>query len=97
MYVQMLSHAVSRLRAGSEESAAIDVLNTPEMALNLPLDHFIPRSYIRDDRLRLAAYRELAAAEDEGALDGLLRPLRARYGSLPHQIDDRAYPLRPRP
>jgi len=94
MYVQMLSHAVSRLRAGSEESAAIDVLNTPEMALNLPLDHFIPRSYIRDERLRLAAYRELAAAEDEGALDGLLRSLRDRYGSLPDQIDNLAYSLR---
>ncbi len=94
MYVQMLSHAVTRLRAGSEESAAVDVLNTPEMALNLPLDHFIPRSYIRDERLRLAAYRELAAAEDEGELDGLLRSLRDRYGSLPDQIDNLAYSLR---
>ena len=64
------------------------------MALNLPLDHFIPRSYIRDERLRLAAYRELAAAEDEGALDGLLRSLRDRYGSLPDQIDNLAYSLR---
>ena len=94
MYVQMLNTAVNRLRSGGDEKHVDDVLSTPEMNLDLPLDHFIPRSHIRDERLRLAAYRELAAAEDEDQLDGLLRSLRDRYGAPPRQLDNLAYSLR---
>jgi len=94
MYVQMLNTAVDRLRSGGDEKHVDDVLSTPEMNLDLPLDHFIPRSHIRDERLRLAAYRELAAAEDEDQLQGLLRSLRDRYGAPPKQLDNLAYSLR---
>ena len=94
MYVQMLGHAVQRIRSGGDEDLVKDVLTTPEMNLNLPLDHFIPRSYIRDERLRLQAYRELAAAEDEAQLDGLFRSLRDRYGAAPAQLDNLAFSLR---
>ena len=94
MYVQMLGHAVQRMRNGGEEDLVQDALSTPEMNLNLPLDHFIPRSYVRDERLRLLAYRELAGAEDEPQLDGLFRSLRDRYGPPPAQLDNLAYSLR---
>ncbi len=94
MYVQMLGHAVQRLRSGGDEDLVRDALTTPEMNLNLPLDHFIPRSFIRDERLRLQAYRELAAAEDEAQLDGLFRSLRDRYGAPPPQLDNLAFSLR---
>src|SRR6059036_2867404 len=53
MYLQMLQGAVARLRSGAEEERVGDVLSTPEMTVDLPLDHFVPRSYIRDERLRL--------------------------------------------
>ena len=94
MYLQMLQSAVSRLRTGSEETAVGDVLSTAEMNLDLPLDHFIPRSYIRDEKLRLGAYRQLANAEDEEELDSILRSLKDRYGPAPDQLDNLAYSLR---
>ena len=94
MYLQMLQSAVSKLRTGAEESAIPDVLSTAEMNLDLPLDHFIPRSYIRDEKLRLGAYRQLAGAEDEADLDSMLRSLRDRYGTAPPQLDNLAYSLR---
>ncbi|OLC01632.1 MAG: hypothetical protein AUI15_04970 [Actinobacteria bacterium 13_2_20CM_2_66_6] len=94
MYLQMLQSAVSKLRTGSEETAVADVLSTAEMSLDLPLDHFIPRSYIRDEKLRLTAYRQLANAEDEQELDSMLRSLRDRYGTAPAQLDNLAYSLR---
>jgi transcription-repair coupling factor (superfamily II helicase) len=94
MYLQMLQSAVSKLRTGSEETAVGDVLSTAEMNLDLPLDHFIPRSYIRDEKLRLGAYRQLAGAEDEAELDSLLRSLKDRYGTAPAQLDNLAYSLR---
>ncbi len=64
------------------------------MNLDLPLDHFIPRSYIRDEKLRLGAYRQLAGAEDEQELDSMLRSLKDRYGTAPAQLDNLAYSLR---
>jgi transcription-repair coupling factor (superfamily II helicase) len=94
MYLQMLQSAVSKMRSGSEESAVGDVLSTTEMNLDLPLDHFIPRSYIRDEKLRLGAYRQLAATEDEQELDSVLRSLEDRYGPGPTQLDNLAYSLR---
>ncbi len=94
MYLQMLQSAVGKLRTGSEETVIGDVLATTEMNLDLPLDHFIPRSYIRDEKLRLGAYRQLAGTEDEEELDAVLRSLQDRYGPGPAQLDNLAYSLR---
>ena len=94
MYLQMLQSAVNKLRSGSEETVVGDVLSTAEMNLELPLDHFIPRSYIRDEKLRLGAYRQLAGAEDEPELDAVLRSLIDRYGPGPAQLDNLVYSLR---
>jgi transcription-repair coupling factor (superfamily II helicase) len=94
MYLQMLQQAVAKLRSGAEEETVSDVLTTPEINLDLPLDHFVPRSYIRDERLRLGAYRQLAAAEDEEELDSVLRSLRDRYGPPPAQLGNLVYSLR---
>src|SRR5207248_1497971 len=94
MYLQMLQSAVARLRSGEEEASVEDVLSTPEMNLDLPLDHLIPRSYIRDERLRLGAYRQLADAEDETGLEAILASLRDRYGRPPAQLDNLVYSLR---
>jgi transcription-repair coupling factor (superfamily II helicase) len=90
----MLQGAVAKMRSGSEETVIGDVLSTTEMNLDLPLDHFIPRSYIRDEKLRLGAYRQLAGTEDEEELDSILRSLEDRYGSGPKQLDNLAYSLR---
>jgi transcription-repair coupling factor (superfamily II helicase) len=94
MYLQMLQGAVAKMRSGSEETVIGDVLSTTEMNLDLPLDHFIPRSYIRDEKLRLGAYRQLAGTEDEQELDSILRSLEDRYGPGPAQLDNLAYSLR---
>ncbi len=94
MYLQMLQSAVAKLRSGAEEEAVGDVLSTAEMNLDLPLDHFIPRSYIRDERLRLGAYRQLAGAEDEPDLERILSSLRDRYGRAPAQLDNLVYSLK---
>jgi transcription-repair coupling factor (superfamily II helicase) len=94
MYLQMLQGAVSKLRSGTEESRASDVLSTPELSIDLPLDHFVPRSYIRDERLRLDAYRQLAGTEDEAELESVLRSLRDRYGPPPAQLGNLVYSLR---
>src|SRR5260370_7629024 len=90
----MLQSAVGKRRRGEDETAVADVLSTTELNLDLPLDHFIPRSYIRDEKLRLGAYRQLAATEDEEELESVLRSLEDRYGTGPAQLGNLAYSLR---
>src|SRR6202171_2786934 len=94
MYLQMLQSAVWKIRSGSEDTAVGDVLSTTEMTLDLPLDHFIPRSYIRDEKLRLGAYRQLAGTEDEEELEAVLRSLQGGSRPGPKQLDNLAYSLR---
>jgi transcription-repair coupling factor (superfamily II helicase) len=94
MYLQMLQSAVTKLRTGADETAVGDVLSTEEMNLDLPLDHFIPRSYIRDEKQRLGAYRQLAGAEDDEELESALRSLEDRYGPGPAQLGNLAFSLR---
>ncbi|MGH7904190.1 MAG: transcription-repair coupling factor [Candidatus Dormibacteraceae bacterium] len=71
-----------------------DIVSGPELALDLPLDHFIPRSFVREERLRLGAYRELAAASDEDSLAAVVRSLRDRYGNPPAQLENLVFSLR---
>jgi transcription-repair coupling factor (superfamily II helicase) len=85
---------VTKLRTGADETAVGDVLSTEEMNLDLPLDHFIPRSYIRDEKQRLGAYRQLAGAEDDEELESALRSLEDRYGPGPAQLGNLAFSLR---
>jgi transcription-repair coupling factor (superfamily II helicase) len=94
MYMQMLQSTVSRMRDRGEGQDVSDVLTTADLNLDLPLDHFIPHSFVRDERLRLGAYRDLAASEDEEMLEGTLRSLRDRFGPLPVQVENLAYSLR---
>src|SRR5207302_8542716 len=86
--------AVSMLRTGSDERTVAAVLSTAEMYFDTPLDHVIARSDIRDEKLRLGAYRHLAGADDEADLDSMLRSLKDRYGTAPPQLDNLAYSLR---
>src|SRR5439155_25917744 len=44
--------------------------------------------------LRLGAYRQLAACEDEAELEGAFRSLRDRFGTPPKELDNLAYSLR---
>src|SRR5258706_14402862 len=64
------------------------------MTLDRTLYHVIPRSFIRDEKLRHGAYRQLAGTEDEQELDSILRSLEDRYGPGPAQLDNLAYSLR---
>ena len=54
-----------------------------DVRIDLPVDAHLPPDYIASDRLRLEAYRRLAAASDDAAVDALVEELNDRYGALP--------------
>lgn len=76
LYVRMVGEAVQAFKGEREEE-------TPEVTIELPVDAHLPESYIATERLRLEAYKKIAAAVDRAALDEVKAELEDRYGKLP--------------
>ncbi|WP_159798140.1 transcription-repair coupling factor [Puerhibacterium puerhi] len=76
LYVRMVGEAVQAFRGEKEEEQ-------PEVTVELPVDAHLPESYIATERLRLEAYKKIAAAQDAAALAEVREELVDRYGALP--------------
>lgn len=58
-----------------------------EVKVELPIDAHIPADYLPHERLRLEAYRRLADATTDVAVDEVAAELLDRYGSLPTPVE----------
>jgi len=76
LYIRLVGEAVADFRGEAEEKAA-------EMKIELPVNAHLPHDYVPGERLRLEAYRKLAAALTNGAIDEVQAELVDRYGELP--------------
>jgi len=80
LYVRMVGEAVADFRG---EAPA----EQPDVTIELPVDAHIPQAYVATERLRLEAYRKIAAADDEAALESVRAELVDRYGPVPAAVD----------
>ncbi|MCK0117893.1 transcription-repair coupling factor [Isoptericola sp. S6320L] len=80
LYVRMVGEAVAAFRGDREEEQ-------PEVTIELPVDAHLPESYIATERLRLEAYKKIAAAQDAAALAEVRAELVDRYGALPEPTE----------
>ncbi len=76
LYVRMVGEAVANFRGDGPEEM-------PDVAIELPVDAHLPETYIATERLRLEAYKKIAAAGDAAALAEVRAELVDRYGALP--------------
>ena len=58
-----------------------------DVKVELPVDAHIPHDYVTGERLRLEAYRRIAAATDDAAIAEVVAELRDRYGPLPEPVE----------
>ena len=79
LYIRMVGEAVASYRGDQPEEL-------PDVTVELPVDAHIPHDYIAHERLRLEAYRKLAAAADEAALAEISEELVDRYGPIPEPV-----------
>ena len=82
LYVRLVGEAVAEFRgdAAHEEQ--------PEVKVDLPVDANLPADYLPGERLRLEAYRALASAVTDAAVDDVRDELLDRYGALPPQVEN---------
>jgi transcription-repair coupling factor (superfamily II helicase) len=83
LYVRLVGEAVEAYRAVVDGGTVAAVEEPKEVRIDLPVDAHLPPDYIGSDRLRLEAYRRLAAASDDAAVDAVIDELVDRYGPLP--------------
>ncbi|WP_457949121.1 transcription-repair coupling factor [Pseudarthrobacter sp. alpha12b] len=76
LYIRLVGEAVADFRGEAEEKAA-------EMKIELPVNAHLPHDYVPGERLRLEAYRKLAAALTNESIEEVQAELVDRYGELP--------------
>ncbi|MEE1929435.1 transcription-repair coupling factor [Streptomyces sp. TRM 70351] len=87
LYVRMVGEAVADFRAslegrGEEEAAPLEV------KIELPVDAHVPHDYAPGERLRLQAYRSIAAADSQEDIAAVREELVDRYGPLPEPVEN---------
>ncbi|OBG01465.1 transcription-repair coupling factor [Mycolicibacter sinensis] len=82
LYVRLVGEAVEAYRAAFN-GETVTSEETKDVRIDLPVDAHLPPEYINSDRLRLEAYRRLAAAPDDQAINAVIDELTDRYGPLP--------------
>lgn len=83
LYVRLVGEAVEAYRAAADGKTVATPEEPKDVRIDLPVDAHLPPDYIGSDRLRLEAYRRLAAAQDDAAVDAVIEELNDRYGPLP--------------
>jgi transcription-repair coupling factor (superfamily II helicase) len=82
LYVRMVGEAVAQFKGEkpAEEEA--------EVKVDLPVDAHLPHDYVSVDRLRLEAYRKIAAAASDTELREVVAELTDRYGQPPDAVSN---------
>ena len=80
LYVRLVGEALAQAR-GDADTAPLEV------KIELPFDAHIPHDYVPEERLRLEAYRSIAAAVSDADVDAVAEELTDRYGSPPQAVE----------
>jgi transcription-repair coupling factor (superfamily II helicase) len=79
---------VKLMGAAFDEAKGLPWREEAEVRIDLPLNAFIPPSYIADENLRLEAYRRIAAASDDAEAEEVRAEITDRYGGpLPAPVE----------
>jgi transcription-repair coupling factor (superfamily II helicase) len=82
LYVRLVGEAVAEYRQGG--SGAVE--EVADIKVEVPIDAHIPHGYVAEERLRLEAYKRLAAAVTEDDVAGVAEELTDRYGQIPEPV-----------
>ncbi|GGG16743.1 transcription-repair-coupling factor [Rhodococcoides trifolii] len=86
LYVRLVGEAVEAYRAAADGTPITTDEPTKEVRIDLPVDAHIPPDYVTSDRLRLEAYRKLAAASTDAEIAAVIEELVDRYGPVPAEV-----------
>ena len=71
-----------------QSSARSDAAESTDVKVDLPVDANLPVEYLPGERLRLEAYRALAGASTDEAVDAVRDELVDRFGPIPPPVEN---------
>ena len=87
LYMRMVGEAVAEYREALA-SGEIQEEEPLEVKIELPVDAHVPHDYAPGERLRLQAYRSIAAVNSEEDIQQVREELTDRYGKLPEPVEN---------
>ncbi len=83
LYVRMVGEAVRELKDGGADEPEAGEPEAVETKVELPVDAHLPHEYVPGERLRLDAYRRIAAITSDDEIGAVHDELKDRFGPLP--------------
>ncbi|MEJ5250261.1 MAG: transcription-repair coupling factor [Chthonomonadetes bacterium] len=87
LYAEMLAEAIRELRGQPEETFYLP-------PVDVPVNVYIPASYIADESQRILFYKKMAAVRQNKDVDEIEHELRDRFGPLPEVVQNALWLLR---
>jgi len=91
LYVKLLADAVEGLKALAKGEPPPPSAIQPAVIIDVPLQAFIPESYVGDLNLRLSLYQRMSSAEALDAAADLEREMNDRFGKPPAPVRNLLY------
>ncbi|WP_042440060.1 transcription-repair coupling factor [Streptacidiphilus albus] len=88
LYIRMVGEAVAEYRESVDNGGAEPEEEPLDVKIELPVDAHIPHDYAPGERLRLQAYRSIAAVNSEEDIAAVRAELTDRYGKLPEPVEN---------
>ncbi|MBF8188847.1 transcription-repair coupling factor [Nonomuraea sp. K274] len=86
LYVRLMTEAVQEQKAKLDGHEVREELH--DVRVELPINAHIPHDYVTSERLRLEAYKRMAAIADENGIQEVRDELTDRYGKPPAEVDN---------
>ncbi|MFF0306807.1 transcription-repair coupling factor [Streptosporangium sp. NPDC004379] len=87
LYVRMMAEAVQEQKAKLSGVPAEEA-ERPEVKVELPVNAHIPHDYVTSERLRLEAYKRIAAVASDAQIAAVRDELVDRYGRPPQPVEN---------
>lgn len=82
-FIRMLNKAVEDLKSGRSSE---DDEETTEISIELPVNAYIPDSYIPTSKDKISYYQKLSAASDTAYLGEIKEDMEDEFGRLPNEV-----------
>ncbi|MFI6484187.1 transcription-repair coupling factor [Nonomuraea sp. NPDC050663] len=86
LYVRLMAEAVQEQKAKLTGEPAVE--ERPDVRVELPINAHIPHDYVTSERLRLEAYKRIAAIASENDIVAVREELTDRYGKPPLEVEN---------
>ncbi len=84
LYLRMVSEAVANITGQDKRTEAE---KSAEMRIELPIEAYVPQTWVTSERLRLEIYSKIASTTEQAQRNDVRSELVDRYGEIPIEVE----------